>query len=126
MLALTGAGYADGRTFGFASCERAVGATEGMNVLMEQRLPQPDGSGFEYSYNVANVEYTEFERLGITDETATDGAHSVLPANTNILYVSLKVSSSPSCQRHCQEAWSKDEDMPPRLLRSDLSRSAKL
>ena len=101
MLALTGAGYADGRTFGFASCERAVGATEGMNVLMEQRLPRPDGSGFEYAYNVANVEYTEFERLGITDEAAVGGAHSSLPANTNILYVSLKVSSSPSCQRHC-------------------------
>lgn len=28
LLALSGTGYADGRSFGFASCERAVGAAE--------------------------------------------------------------------------------------------------
>ena len=95
MLALTGAGYADGRTFGFASCDRRAGATEGMNVLMQRRITRPDG-GVEYAYNVTNVEYTEFERLGFSDEQAEGMANSTLPANTNILYVSLKVHS-PAC-----------------------------
>lgn len=94
MLALTGAGYADGRTFGFASCERTVGAAEGMNVLMQRRLPKGDGSGYEYAYNVTNVEYTEFERLGISDKPAENSKLSILPANTNILYVSIKVRDS--------------------------------
>jgi hypothetical protein len=90
MLALTGAGYADGRTFGFASCERRAGAAEGMNVLMQRQVVKP-GGGVEYAYNVTNVEYTEFERLGMSDEQAQGSPNSVLPANTNILYVSLKV-----------------------------------
>jgi hypothetical protein len=38
LLALAGAGYADGRSFGFASCERRAGAAEGVNLLMERRL----------------------------------------------------------------------------------------
>ena len=92
MLALTGAGYTDGRIFGFAACERNAGAAEGVNVLMQRRLSKPDGTS-EYAYNITNVEYTEFERLGLTEEKlGTEGA-SILPANTNILYVSLKVTS---------------------------------
>ena len=96
MLALTGAGYVDGRTFGFASCDRRVGATEGMNVLMQRRLPLP-GGGSEYAYNVTNVEYTEFERLGMSDEQAEDSTSSLMPANTNILYVNLKVRQPSVC-----------------------------
>ena len=42
LLGLAGAGYADGRSFGFAACERAVGASEGINLVMERRVPQPD------------------------------------------------------------------------------------
>lgn len=91
MLALTGAGYADGRTFGFATCERRAGATEGVNVLAQRQLPLP-GGGFEYAYNMTNLEYTEFERYGISDQSAENGT-SLLPANTNILYVSVKVRS---------------------------------
>lgn len=90
MLALTGAGYVDGKSFGFASCERRVGATEGMNVLMQRRIAKP-GGGTEYAYNVTNVEYTEFERLGISDTPSEDSKRSLMPANTNILYVNLKV-----------------------------------
>lgn len=41
MLGLAGAGYADGRSFGFAACERAVGAAEGINVVLERRMQQP-------------------------------------------------------------------------------------
>lgn len=37
LLGLAGAGYADGRSFGFAACERAVGASEGINLVQERR-----------------------------------------------------------------------------------------
>ena len=36
-------GYADGRSFGFAACERAVGASEGINAVMQRRLPRAAG-----------------------------------------------------------------------------------
>ena len=94
LLALSGAGYADGKCFGFASCERRAGAAEGVNVLMERRLKRADGEGYEYAYNVTNVEYTEFGRLGVSDE-CLDGSsqYSRYPANTNVLYIGLKVST---------------------------------
>jgi UTP---glucose-1-phosphate uridylyltransferase len=89
LLVLAGAGFSGRRAFGFASCERAVGASEGMNVLLRQRLP--DG---RHSMCVTNVEYTEFERLGISDtpaaaDIAAGPALSAFPANTNVLYVGL-------------------------------------
>lgn len=89
LLALAGVGHSGRRTFGFASCERAVGAAEGMNVLMETQATDVHGS-LAYDYQVTNIEYTEFERLGITDSAAAEGsAHSKFPANTNVLYVGL-------------------------------------
>ncbi len=49
LLALAGMGFGrrDGGAggFGFMSCERAVGAAEGMNVLQERRRWVDDGSG---------------------------------------------------------------------------------
>ena len=92
LLALAGAGYADGRCFGFASCERRAGAAEGVNALVERRLVRPDGRGHEYAYNHTNVEYTEFGRLGVADECAEGGGgeYSRFPANTNVLYIGLK------------------------------------
>ena len=92
LLALSGAGYADSRSFGFASCPRVVGAAEGMNVLLERKVQQPDGR-VEHAYNVTNVEYTEFEKQGICDVPAAPGSqYSCFPANTNVLYVGLKVA----------------------------------
>jgi len=44
LLALSGTGYMGGKLFGFASCERAVGAAEGMNVLAERRVPVSEGA----------------------------------------------------------------------------------
>ena len=91
LLALSGAGYTDSRSFGFASCPRVVGAAEGMNVLLERRMQKPDGQ-IEHAYNVTNVEYTEFEKQGICDVPASPGSqYSCFPANTNVLYVGLKV-----------------------------------
>jgi hypothetical protein len=45
LLALSGIGYMGGKLFGFASCPRAVGAAEGMNVLAERRVPLPQQQG---------------------------------------------------------------------------------
>ena len=91
LLSLSGAGYADSRSFGFASCPRVVGAAEGMNVLLERKVRQADGR-VEHAYNVTNVEYTEFEKQGICDVPAAPGSqYSCFPANTNVLYVGLKV-----------------------------------
>lgn len=92
LLALSGAGYADSRSFGFASCPRVVGAAEGMNVLLERKVQRPDGR-VEHAYNVTNVEYTEFEKQGICDVPAAPGSqYSCFPANTNVLYVGLKAA----------------------------------
>lgn len=77
------------RAFGFACCERAVGAAEGINVLLERKVDGKQGP--EYIYNVTNLEYTEFEKYGFTDECAEGSGVSRYPANTNVLYVSLKV-----------------------------------
>ncbi|KAF8056255.1 UGP3 [Scenedesmus sp. PABB004] len=95
LLALAGTGFAGRRAFGFMSCERVVGAAEGMNVLQERKVWVPDaaapgGGRWAYDYAVTNVEYTEFERLGITDQPLHEGSqHSAFPANTNILYAGL-------------------------------------
>lgn len=95
LLALAGEGFRAGRAFGFASCERVVGAAEGMNVLLrERRRPGASSSEGEAApaptYRVTNVEYTEFARLGIRDRAAADGSpRSLFPANTNVLYVGL-------------------------------------
>ncbi|KAG2483471.1 hypothetical protein HYH03_017654 [Edaphochlamys debaryana] len=101
LLALAGAGFSRsgsvaeaGEAFGFMSCERAVGAAEGMNVLQERRKWVEDkesGQGrWVYEYGVTNVEYTEFARLGMSDEAVSAGSKtSVFPANTNVLFVGL-------------------------------------
>lgn len=91
LLALAGTGHSSRRSFGFASCNRAVGASEGMNVLQRRKRTLREGDngpgGVQYEYGVTNVEYTEFTRLGIEDKAAEGGSESAFPANTNILYV---------------------------------------
>ncbi|KAG2483473.1 hypothetical protein HYH03_017656 [Edaphochlamys debaryana] len=101
LLALAGAGFSRsgsvaeaGEAFGFMSCERAVGAAEGMNVLQERRKWLEDKETRQgrwvYEYGVTNVEYTEFARLGMSDEAVSAGSKtSVFPANTNVLFVGL-------------------------------------
>ena len=124
LLALVGAGFPQRRSFGFASCERVVGAAEGMNVLAaEQQLVVPQQGQQQqqhaalaaaapapavqrrYSYRVTNVEYTEFERLGVADASVdAESNTSVFPANTNVLYVGLQVQTAPpaaSCSCRC-------------------------
>lgn len=47
---------------GFASCKRNLGATEGINVLIEKK--NLDG---KWAYGLSCIEYTEFEKFGVTD-----------------------------------------------------------
>ena len=90
MIALAGKGHAGGHVFGFASCERKVGASEGCNVLKSY-----EGSAGDSPREAAItcVEYTEFQRYGLQDtgKVNSDGEEvSRYPANTNILYFDVK------------------------------------
>lgn len=85
LTALLGYGSIHQKKFGFLSCQRAVGAAEGMNILVEKEI---DG---EYHYALSNVEYTEFERYGLKDTPLEEGSpYSIYPSNTNILFVSIE------------------------------------
>ncbi|KAL9332631.1 hypothetical protein ACSQ67_002241 [Phaseolus vulgaris] len=85
LLALAGIGLRHEKKLGFASCKRILGATEGINVLMEKK--SLDG---KWEYGVSCVEYTEFDKFGITTgPLAPESLQAEFPANTNILYVDL-------------------------------------
>ncbi|RZB50331.1 UTP--glucose-1-phosphate uridylyltransferase 3, chloroplastic isoform B [Glycine soja] len=85
LLALAGIGLRQGKKLGFASCKRILGATEGVNVLMEKK--SLDGN---WEYGVSCIEYTEFDKFGITTgPLAPKGLQTEFPANTNILYIDL-------------------------------------
>ncbi|KAF8402599.1 hypothetical protein HHK36_010687 [Tetracentron sinense] len=94
LLALAGIGLRHRKKLGFASCKRNLGATEGINVLIEKK--NLDG---KWAYGLSCIEYTEFEKFGITDgPLSLNSLQAEFPANTNILYVDLasaeKVASS--------------------------------
>lgn len=78
-----GIGLHHGKKLGFASCKRILGATEGINVLVEKK--NLDGM---WAYGLSCVEYTEFDKFGIS-ETPSSSLQAEFPANTNILYVDL-------------------------------------
>ncbi|XP_073296940.1 UTP--glucose-1-phosphate uridylyltransferase 3, chloroplastic [Primulina huaijiensis] len=85
LLALAGIGLRHRKKLGFASCQRNSGATEGINVLLEKK--NLDG---KWAYGVSCVEYTEFDKFGITvDHLSHNSLQAEFPANTNILYVDL-------------------------------------
>lgn len=85
LLAFTGKGAEEGRSFGFASCERLLNTPEGVDVVIETPLEK----GFEYT--LTNVEYTEFVLHGIQDvPSEPSGTCSAYPSNTNILFANLK------------------------------------
>ncbi|KAG9453564.1 hypothetical protein H6P81_006468 [Aristolochia fimbriata] len=85
LLALAGIGLHHGKKLGFASCRREIGATEGINVLVERKH-----SKGRWGYGLTCIEYTEFEKLGIKDTPISPGSlQAEFPANTNILYVDL-------------------------------------
>lgn len=84
LLAFAGIGFAQKKSFGFASCPRLCLSAEGMNVLIERK--SEDG----YSYAVSNIEYTDFEKFGIEDRPLVPHEpYSRFTSNTNILFIDL-------------------------------------
>lgn len=85
LLTLLGYGIHEQKAFGFASCERIVKSSEGMDLLVEKETAQ----GFDYA--ICNIEYTQFAKHGIHDIPKEDGSsYSVYPTNTNILFAEIK------------------------------------
>ena len=95
LLAFSGMGHEKDRSFGFASCERQVNASEGMIVKKEVK------SFEKQSAVITNIEYCDFEKYGIEDRPeGEENPFSLFPSNTNILFVDLpslekKVASLP-------------------------------
>ncbi len=91
LLAFTGIGCKHDKIFGFASCERQVKASEGVNVLLERKTEE--GS----QYALTNIEYCDFKRYGIKDEPKdAEGMYSKFPSNTNILFADLNALEEAS------------------------------
>eukprot|EP00210_Caulerpa_lentillifera_P005907 g5647.t1 len=90
LFGLSGFGFSKNKSMGFASCERVVGASEGMNVIQHKTIKNDKDV---HEYGITNIEYTEFERLGLVDVAiGRSSSKSCFPANTNILYVSLSTA----------------------------------
>jgi UTP---glucose-1-phosphate uridylyltransferase len=84
LLALAGIGVSRRMSFGFASCPRLCLSAEGMNVLIERKTPKG------YSYVISNIEYCDFEKVGIEDRPLhPDEPYSRFTSNTNILFADL-------------------------------------
>ncbi|KAF3362468.1 Uncharacterized protein PHSC3_000940 [Chlamydiales bacterium STE3] len=86
LIALSGLGCSEDKSFGFATCPRLVGTAEGVDILIEK----PTEKGYEYC--ITNIEYTEFENYNIKDVSYSSGSHySQYPSNTNILFLDVNV-----------------------------------
>ncbi len=84
LIALTGVGCKEKKLFGFASCERRVKTSEGMNVLKERVSKEG------IYVTLSNIEYCDFKKLGIQDRPQYEGdSYSVFPSNTNILFADI-------------------------------------
>ena len=58
LFGLSGMGLSQNKAMGFASCERVVGASEGMNVVQHQRLSEngiPTSSATKWSISYTPV-----------------------------------------------------------------------
>ncbi|KAG9140786.1 hypothetical protein Leryth_006966 [Lithospermum erythrorhizon] len=85
LLALAGIGLRHQKKLGFASCKRSIGATEGINVLVEKKTHNG-----QWEYGFSCIEYTEFDKFGITEKPlSSTSLQAEFPANTNILYIDL-------------------------------------
>lgn len=84
ILAFCGWGLKNDKGFGFLSCERLVGAAEGVLVLAEEK------NDHQFNYRITNLEYTDFERFGFKDEPKSrENNYSLYPSNTNILFFDI-------------------------------------
>lgn len=85
ILAMLGQGISQAKIFGFASCPRPLKAAEGMLVLKEKQKYKN-----EFEYAITNIEYTQYQSLGLTDAPAVEGSpFSQFPSNTNLLFADL-------------------------------------
>ncbi|KAE8694837.1 UDP-glucose pyrophosphorylase 3 isoform 4 [Hibiscus syriacus] len=85
ILALAGIDLHYGKKLRFVSCKRIIGATEGINVLIEKKNLDE-----KWAYGLSCIEYTEFNKFGITSgRPSPNSLQAEFPANTNILYVDL-------------------------------------
>lgn len=86
--------------FGFASCDRNVGAAEGVNVLAERQ--REDG---QWECGITCVEYTEFEKLGIADTPVSSGRYAVWTQGSSFPHtvsaVCLQHARPAPSQHHC-------------------------
>ena len=84
LIAFTGIGHLENKSFGFASCQRRVNAQEGMNVI---KIMRDQGKA---RVVLSNVEYCDFEKYGIQDVPKYENeSFSLFPSNTNLLFVDL-------------------------------------
>lgn len=91
LLAFAGLGCRKDKIFGFASCDRQVKASEGVNVLCEKI----DDAGAQYV--LTNIEYCDFQKYGIVDEPIAPGSpYSKFTSNTNILFADLSAVEKAS------------------------------
>ncbi len=89
LIAFAGVGSSQQKSFGFASCHRLLHASEGVNILTEQK------ENNIYSYGISNIEYTDFSKYNIQDSpTVPKSPYSIFPSNTNILYADLQAVES--------------------------------
>lgn len=86
LLSLAGFGLQNEQAIGFMSCDRAVHAAEGVNVLRKRYL-----EGESCAFNVTNIEYTDFAQEGLEQilDVPGDCANS-WSSNTNLFVVQLK------------------------------------
>ncbi len=85
LLAFVGVGKQQQRTFGFLSCDRLIGAAEGMLVIKETQANNL------FSYCIMNIEYTDFTTKGLKDAPKEEGSeYGIYPANTNILFADIE------------------------------------
>lgn len=85
LLAFSGLGCREDKIFGFASCSRRVKASEGVNVLIEQKQDA------NKKLILTNIEYCDFKKFQIIDEPVEEGSiYSKFSSNTNILFADLK------------------------------------
>jgi hypothetical protein len=85
LLSFMGVGFRHKKVFGFASCDRFVHTSEGMDILIEEKTHAG------YAYKLTNIEYTEFVKKGIEDEPEVEfSKFSKFPANTNLLFLDIE------------------------------------
>ena len=84
ILGFCGAGFAEDKVFGFASCQRQVKSAEGINILIERK------DGDQNHLCLTNIEYCDFSKFSIEDVPIEPGSlYSQFPSNTNILFADI-------------------------------------